>query len=419
MTYNSGTVAFSKLAHDLLDSCHAGSASEQLLSQLIDGALADDPNHSMAASHALFGTVAEGLSDAFEPRLCDEYTRLFSRVIASGIDELAEGDLSDRYQRVRQPRRHDDVPTDVRKVFVLSRVTLGADVAITSAVLDATKRRFPDAQVVFVGPDKNWELFAADSDLEHARVEYPKRADLRGRLSIWPALRAVLSQSDAIVVDPDSRLTQLGLLPVCDEDRYFFFESRAYGGEGDESLYVLVRRWLQETFGVPAKPYILPVATARIDDASFRTASLGVGKNPRKRIEDPFEEQLLRALSSREVPLFVDVGAGGEERRRVETAVSRVVGPARDVRTWTGSFASFASLISQSGLYAGYDSAGQHVAAVCRVPLLAVFAGFPSPRMFSRWRTMGDGRMEIVRVVDANPDHVWPDVARALTRLMT
>ena len=33
-----------------------------------------------------------------------------------------------------------------------------------------------------------------------------------------------------MVIDPDSRLTQLGLIPVCDDSRYFFFESRAFGG---------------------------------------------------------------------------------------------------------------------------------------------------------------------------------------------
>ena len=45
---------------------------------------------------------------------------------------------------------------------MLSRVTLGADVAITSVILDAAKQRFPNANIYFVGPQKSWELFAAD-----------------------------------------------------------------------------------------------------------------------------------------------------------------------------------------------------------------------------------------------------------------
>jgi ADP-heptose:LPS heptosyltransferase len=51
-----------------------------------------------------------------------------------------------------------------------------------------------------------------------------------------------------------------------------------------------------------------------------------------------------------------------------------------------GSYASFASHILQSDLYVGYDSAGQHVAAAGNVPLVSVFCGHASERMFSRWR---------------------------------
>ena len=46
--------------------------------------------------------------------------------------------------------------------------------------------------------------------------------------------RASLSKNQfddpqSIVVDPDSRLTQLGLVPVCADERYYFFESRTFG----------------------------------------------------------------------------------------------------------------------------------------------------------------------------------------------
>ena len=36
--------------------------------------------------------------------------------------------------------------------------------------------------------------------------------------------------------------------------------------------------------------------------------------------------------------------------------------------------------------YVGYDSAGQHVAAASGTPLISIFAGYPSERMFQRWR---------------------------------
>ena len=35
--------------------------------------------------------------------------------------------------------------------------------------------------------------------------------------------------------------------------------------------------------------------------------------------------------------------------------------------------------------------------------MVSVFAGFPAPRMFSRWRPTGPGPIEIVRVENAEP----------------
>ena len=417
LTSNPETQAMTDLAHEVLDGCRKGSPSEQALSQLIAGSLDADVGRSMAASAALFGILAEGLSDSFEPELCDAYSRLFSRVIAAGDDESSEDQLYERYQRVRRERDNDSVPTGVRTVFVLSRITLGADVAITSAIFDAAKRRFPGACVSFVGPQKNWELFSGDPDLEHLRVEYPKNADLRGRLSVWPELRSALSRDDAIVIDPDSRLTQLGLLPVCSEERYFFFESRSYGHESDESLHVLAPRWIRETFRVEARPYIRPGSARPVHPPTIRAASLGVGGNPKKRIREPFEAQLLQRLTRDNTPLFVDVGAGGEERKRVEDAVARSNPSAGNIRMCDGSFASFARLVERSRFYAGYDSAGQHVAAVCGVPSLTVFAGYPSQRMFSRWSAVSSAPAEIVRVVDTEPTRVIQDVEAALSNL--
>lgn len=69
---------------------------------------------------------------------------------------------------------------------------------------------------------------------------------------------------------------------------------------------------------------------------------------------------------------------------------------------WEGSFAGFASIIAGSRLYVGYDSAGQHVAAACGVPLISIFAGFPSPRMFARWRPTGI-HSAVIRVDQPDP----------------
>lgn len=372
-------------------------SAEELAQQLLDHCLSEQPwpehlLHQLLAcggDRELFRVVVERLADLFEPRLCRSYAELFSEVIAKRTG-LHAGHLLARYERIRQPRTLDRDPESVPDVFVLSRVTLGADVAITSLVLDASKRRFPNAKIWFVGPRKSWELFAADARLSHLAIAYGRGGTIDDRLSVWPELREALRLPRGIVIDPDSRLTQLGLLPVCPEEDYYFFESRAYRSDSQESLVSLTRQWVAETFGVAeAKPYICTGLQA----AEFATTvSFGVGENPSKRLGDPFEEEILRRLPR---PILIDKGAGGEEAERVERAVSKV--GAAGITMWDGSFAGFAAHIQRSKLYVGYDSAGGHVAAACRVPMISIFAGAVSERMFQRWRPTGPGKIAILR----------------------
>ena len=207
------------------------------------------------------------------------------------------------------------------------------------------------------------------------------------------------------MIDPDSRLTQLGLLPVCPDDRYYLFESRGYGGDTDDALPELARRWVQQTLGIAdARAYVAPLPQPFAPDVAI---SLGVGENAAKRIRDPFEEELLKLLGQRGMAIWIDRGAGGEEAARVERAIAR---SGAKVQTWNGSFAGFAALIARSKLYVGYDSAGQHVAAACGTPLIAIFAGFASARTFARWRPTGMGRIETIRVDEPDPALVLEQV---------
>jgi ADP-heptose:LPS heptosyltransferase len=352
-------------------------------------------------SQALFGILVEGLADRFEPALCDAYARLFSQAVARAVEGVDAGALVAHYRKVRQPR---PIAGDPRRVFVLSRITLGADVAVTSVMLAAAQRRFPQAEIVFAGPRKNYELFAADPRVQHAEVSY-RRGSLRDRLQVWDELKALLAAPDSLVIDPDSRLTQLGLLPVCPADRDHMFDSRAYGGESAASLPELAAAWAAETFGIAGgKPYLalgpLPASEPYI------AVSLGVGENSAKRLADPFEHELLNLLARTGLPIRIDKGPGGEEAERVMRAVER---SGVTATFWEGSFAGFARIIAGSRLYVGYDSAGQHIAAASGVPLISIFAGFPVSRMFDRWRPSG-ANCEVIRV-----DR--PDAAAALERV--
>jgi hypothetical protein len=369
----------------VLADCIAGRPPKQL-----PAALQQDP-----CARALFGVLVEGLADRFDPALCEVYARLFS-------DILPGADLA-RYQRIRRPRA---VIGNPRRVLVLSRVTLGADIAVTSVLIDAAKRRFPKAKIFFVGPHKNFELFAADRRLTHAPLEY-RRGTLQERLAAAHELESIVG--DGLVLDPDSRLTQLGLLAAGDESRHHLFESRAYGSETSLSLPELASQWCTETLGLGGSPYLSPVTRASGLRSDCITVNLGVGENPGKRLPDPFEEQLLALLASR-APVTIDRGAGGEESARVDRAVRQ---SGAEVSLFEGSFAEFAKIIAASKLYVGYDSAGQHAAAAAGVPLISIFAGFAVPRMFDRWRPVAPGAT-VIRVDTPDPVSTLERVRAAL-----
>ena len=111
--------------------------------------------------------------------------------------------------------------------------------------------------------------------------------------------------------------------------------------------------------------------------------------------------------------MLVDEGAGGEESERVRRAVAAA--GSEGVRTFRGPFAAFGASIARSRLYIGYDSAGQHVAAACGVPLATVFNGFANERMLARWRPAGRRPVEVVR---ADTEGVLQRTVEAIKRLL-
>lgn len=332
----------------------------------------DDP----AAASEFFRTVVEPLSDQFSRACVDEYARLMKEV--PGCDYW-------RFQRVRQ---HRPCIVDAGDVVVLSRITLGADVAVTSVILDAVKRHFPQAQIWFAGPRKNYDLFAADARIQHLAVDYPRRGSLKERIAAAQSIG--LPSDGALVIDPDSRITQLGLVAICREWQYHFFESRSYGEETRDPLPVLAARWCADVFGVrDARPFVAPRSSLE----GARTAiSLGVGGNASKRGDAVLERRIVEEAAAKGTVL-IDRGASEEESARVDAAAAGL-----GVRAFTGSFAEFAGGIARSERYVGYDSAGQHVAAACGVPLTVYFGGAINNRFRDRWRPHSAAAVEVVEI---------------------
>lgn len=400
----------SELAQEVLDCCLLyGTWPNRTLDDLIERALdEEDAFTAAAATRALFTVIVERLADLFEPSLVEVYTRLFARVISKSIPDYDADELALRYRRISQPKRF--VGGEINRVYVLSRVTLGADIAVTSVALAAMKARFPGAEICLVGPPKNAELFAADPGIVSVPVNYTRTGSLRERLLAAVELRSVLDEAGTLVLDPDSRLTQLGLIPVCDDSRYYFFESRAYGGTTDLNLSTLTSAWLEDVFGVgPTNAFVAP---PRQEQAAPVCLSWGVGENEDKRIGDAFEAAITKALIAKHGTVLLDCGAGGQELQR---AVRLQEECGRDgLRLHDGSYASFAGHIVASSLYVGYDSVGQHVASAANVPLVSVFAGYPCERMFARWRPMGPNA-KVIAVDEAARDQALERTLEAIS----
>lgn len=424
-----------------------GAAWETAVDELAALAIAADPQVASASSQVFFRDVVEALADRFEPDLCDLYVRLFCRTITTNrrapdllsVDRLlqsfrltTEEELLRRAHRMRRSSafeagRH----VVVRKVLVPSRVTLGADIAVTSVVLRKMKDVFPKAELVLLGGAKAGAFFASDPRVRLREIAYSRGSSLRDRLGAWPTLVDIVRQEieglrseEYVVVDPDSRLTQLGILPlVPDDSRYFFFESRSFASPRATSLGELTDKWLAKTFGGDSEaclPYVWLSAEDRQRGEHLREAAgnrrlaavnLGVGDNPSKRVKDPFERELLLLLRSRGYAVVLDQGAGNEELLRTSylidsvretgASVSRLgdtAEPFADLNFWRGSLSGFAGYIAASDLYVGYDSAGGHLAAALGVPGIDIFAGAASQSMIEHWTPWGKAPAAVIAV---------------------
>lgn len=409
-----------------------------------------DPSVSQAGLHGLFPSLIEWLGDAFEPTACAIYDQLFVQVVqhcrqrpeGAALDAqlrrfglVSAQDLLQRAARVRRLQPLDRAAVQrIKKIFVLSRVTLGADIAVASVVLASLKQVCPEATLLLLGDPKAQQLFAGDARVCLSPLTYPRGGGLIERLTSWLAVvdtiareAAGLQSDEYLIVDPDSRLTQLGLLPVTTDERsYHFFESRSYRARGLHSLSELTAHWLGEVFGAPGPvaPYFAPspenlarakrLLTESGADMSAPVVSVnfGVGANPRKRLPDPFEETLVARLLQCGALVLLDSGGEEEEIARIgrltaalqQKGIGRMIvedatacaprfAEAQQARliVWRGSIGGFGALIGESDVYIGYDSACQHLAAALGIPTIDIFTGFSSPLMPARWYPQGPG----------------------------
>ena len=404
-----------ELARRCLEGLRRDQAWLPFAEPLVDLATSGEPSIAAPASRILFRDIVEPLADSFEPCYSEAYRRFFAWLITAvrhkpGFEELdqALGASGIHGEEALIARALSALsPPDVggvRHIVVPSRVTLGADLAVVSVILAGLSQRFPDATLYFVGGPKNLDLFARTSWIEPIAAPYPRGGSLRERLAVWPRLlgltEAARRSRDVLTVDPDSRMTQLGLLPLGPSgERRICFDSRAFGGDSETPLAQISAQWLDATFG-PAPRRALPWASfdPRPDladgKAPIAAVSFGLGGNLSKRVSEGFEAAVVDSLHQRGFRVALDRGLGPEEHERVQPLARRVESAGGIVHE--GSFRGFAEIVAASTLFVGYDSSFGHLAAALGVPGVTVFAGAVSERMRQRWSPSGAGQSTVI-----------------------
>ena len=437
-------------------------------------ALADAADHADeslrgAGLSALFGGLVEPLNDSFRPAGRDAYATIFSHIVwrvcardPSLAQALAGFGITDgaallaRYQVAR--RSMGAAPAEARRIVVLSRVTIGADVLLTTVVLQRLHQRYPQAELVVLGDGKLAGLIGGLPQVRVRPLAYGRRGPLRERLSAWlTVLEAVQVEAPDLVIAPDSRLDQLGILPVtADPTRYFLWENTLPESRPAESLAASLDRWLAARLGLPAAPRVLPrvafdestATLARILAAAFGpgplvAVKLDHGGNPAKALPRAAEVLLLKTLRERGWRILLDRGFGSAELASSDALLAEAGWTALDlddsgkglghpvddltpgvlssapVLRFHGSIGGWAAALAACRLAISYDSVGHHLAAALGIPLVTAFTGHPDERFLAAWCPQGSSPVTLVAIPTAAKESPaeWQRVMEALPTL--
>ena len=462
-----------QIAHSFMDSylkdCHYEEDYIDLLCEMTT--FSENTDLTGMAAQALFRIIIESLCDDFEDLQTETYNRVMSQLISfcrqipsgqaldrylNDFDIVERDDLIKRIKRIRMDGKHLSRQKKVQKILLLSRVTIGADVAITSIIIQRLADLFPDAELVLIGGSKLDEIYGGNPRIRLQKVDYNRQGGLIERLSSWQLVLDIIQQElkacpleNTILIDPDSRLSQLGVLPIFPEDQYFFFDSRSeISFAGNMSMAQLTNTWInkvtgQEDFRYPKIwPHSLNISKAarlytELKKRGARNVigiNFGVGGNQRKKVGWRLEKDLLLSLLQEpDTVILLDKGFGDEELKNSNlllaavnesgfTTLDAVFGTAPDCAISSGvigmqtRIGEIAAIISKCDEYIGYDSACQHIAAALGTPCLTIFAGSNNMRFIRRWSAFSPQSCQIVHV-DTLTDPTSIDEKDIITRI--
>lgn len=395
----------------------ATAATTELYRQVIEPLCDDFTRAGTEQAHLLLAGMLSCLADTEQGR-----DLAASLELAGLINPVS---MLEQWRRRISPADfpNQTVLNQLEKILIPSRVTAGADVAISSVLIERLRRALPKAEIVLVGPSHLAQLYSGLSGVRHLAFTMPRHGALAERLLYWMSLLVVTAREIAstkagrvLVLDPDSRLTQLGLLPLAAGIKSCQFPSQTLAGDDNhQSLSHLANLWLDGLLGAapPAYPFISPPLPARQAAASFCArlrqqgairlllVNFGIGGDERKSLSAKFEEELLRRLQEWEKTIIIlDSGCGSEEKSRAEQLLGRLHGIRAAGLNWqppgpapldhgviglSSSLDELAAICGEVDGYLGYDSCGQHLANAASTPAVTIFTGHPNLRFLGRW----------------------------------
>ena len=178
-----------QIAYSFMDSylkdCHYEADFIDLLCEMTT--FSEDTNLNGIAAQALFSIIIESLCDEFEDLQTETYNRVMAQIISfcrklRAAEELnrclqefeiyTRDDLLARIEKIRVNPQELSSQRQVAKILLLSRVTIGADVAINSIVIQRLAQLFPSAEIVLIGGGNLDEIYGGNSKIRFCKVDY-------------------------------------------------------------------------------------------------------------------------------------------------------------------------------------------------------------------------------------------------------
>ncbi len=456
---------FSSLASQFMTAFARGKETDMAIIDLLtEAGLNGTATAKQCAVQTLYPHIILPLCDDFSSLGMVEADRILARIttlyrhhdrghttniLLNDYGLKTEEQLLARQQRCRDMRAIA-APERIQKIFILSRITIGADVAIISPILQRLKQTMPGAKIIILGPRHLEQIFHGQGRV--LSCQYQRNSLLEQRLSYWPHLHAQIKQecrglqsNEILLLDADSRLSQLGLLPLIAEEATYTLASR-HDQAQPQRLADICNCWLDSLLpGSTPSVSRFWLAAGQIAKAhaffkQFRqntfkiVINFGVGGDDNKRLADPFEEQLINTLLALDNTLvLLDSGTENTEQLRISILRTKAAKnyPSALVQEteytpppfqygllqYVGSIGSLAALIEQADLFIGYDSCCQHLATATKTPAIICFAGAANERFSQRWQPQNQHGVTETILIDEQLRHQPSQIVEQITNL--